>query len=90
MEVARDLIRDLVGILFPGGLLVTLTLWAFWAVTAPFSPLASSSISPTDKSIIILLILTALCSWVFRFDVDLQSSLAASAAFEFSRGFQPR
>jgi len=58
MEVARDLIRDLVGILFPGGLLVTLTLLAFWAVTAPFSPLASSSISPTDKSIIILLILS--------------------------------
>jgi hypothetical protein len=58
MEVARDLIRDLVGILFPGGLLVTLTLWAFWAITAPFSPLASSGILTTDKSIIVLLIIS--------------------------------
>ena len=58
MEVARDLIRDLVGIIFPGGLLVTLTLWAFWAVMAPFSPSASFSILPTDKSIIILLIIS--------------------------------
>lgn len=32
MQLLRDLIRDLVGIIFPGGLLIMFTLWFFWGI----------------------------------------------------------
>ncbi len=58
MQVARDLIRDLVGILFPGGLLVIFTLLFFWAIIVPFSPSTSLNIFPTDNSLLVLLIIS--------------------------------
>lgn len=58
MEVARDLIRDLVGILFPGGLLVILTLLAIWAVIVPFNPSASFDVLAAGNRFIVLIIIS--------------------------------
>jgi hypothetical protein len=58
MQVARDLIRDLVGILFPGGLLVIFSLWSFWALMVPFSPSATFNVLPPENSFIMLLIIS--------------------------------
>jgi len=66
MQVARDLIRDLVGILFPGGLLVIFTLWFYWAVIVPFSPSTSFSISLTDNSFFVLLIVSYIAGQSLR------------------------
>lgn len=44
MEVVRDLIRDLVGIIFPGGLLVCFTLWLFFGIIIIFVPSSSLTI----------------------------------------------
>lgn len=66
MEVIRDLIRDLVGILFPGGLLVFFTVLAVWAVVLPFSPSTLPSITPTDSRFIILLIVSYIAGQSLR------------------------
>jgi hypothetical protein len=44
VEIVRDLVRDLVGILFPGGLLVVLTLWLLFGIFVVFIPLTSFNI----------------------------------------------
>jgi hypothetical protein len=66
VEVIRDLIRDLVGILFPGGLLVFFTVLAVWAVVLPFSPSTLPSITPTDGRFIILLIVSYIAGQSLR------------------------
>ena len=44
MQVVRDLVRDLVGILFPGGLLVILVVWFFLTILVAFYPLEVTSL----------------------------------------------
>jgi hypothetical protein len=66
MQVARDLIRDLVGILFPGGLLVIFSLWSFWAIIVPFSPSTSFNIFSTEYSFIVLLIISYIMGQMMR------------------------
>ena len=43
MELLRDLIRDLVGIIFPGSLIVIFTIWLLWGVFLPFNVTVDSS-----------------------------------------------
>lgn len=43
MELLRDLIRDLVGIIFPGSLIVIFTIWLLWGVFLPFNTSLDSS-----------------------------------------------
>ena len=44
MQIVRDLVRDLVGILFPGGLIVALIFWFFLCILIAFCPLEVTSI----------------------------------------------
>lgn len=66
MQVIRDLIRDLVGILFPGGLLVALTLWSVWAVTIIFTSSILVNILPTDNNFLVLLIFSYIAGQSLR------------------------
>ena len=66
MQMVRDLIRDLVGILFPGGLLVIFTLWFLWAAIIPFSPSTSMSFLTTDNNIFVVLIFSYIAGQALR------------------------
>ena len=58
MELIRDLLRDLVGIIFPGGLFIILTLWLIFCVLIILIPGNISNIySIGDKSISFLVLL---------------------------------
>ena len=58
MELIRDLLRDLVGIIFPGGLFVIITLWLIFGVLIILIPDDISNIySIGDKSISFLVLL---------------------------------
>ena len=58
MELIRDLLRDLVGIIFPGGLFVIFTLWLFFGVLIILIPLDLFNIySIGDKSFGFLVLL---------------------------------
>lgn len=59
MELVRNLIRDLVGIIFPGSLLVIFTLWLIFGVSIVFIPLASLnvfSVGENTAGFVVLLI----------------------------------
>ncbi|GIK38599.1 MAG: hypothetical protein BroJett011_24320 [Chloroflexota bacterium] len=52
MELIRDLVRDLVGIIFPGGLLIIFTLGLFFGILIILAPLASFNLfTIADNSI---------------------------------------
>ncbi len=66
MQIVRDLVRDLVGIIFPGGLIVAFTLWFFWAVVIIIDPSTSLTLFPTDNNILILLIFSYIAGQSLR------------------------
>ena len=66
MQVVRDLIRDLVGILFPGGLLVAFTLWFFWAVAIIIDPTTSLVFLPTDNNLLVVLVISYIAGQSLR------------------------
>lgn len=58
MELFRDLVRDLVGIIFPGGVLVVFTLCLFFGILILLGPLASLNVfAIADNSIGFLVLL---------------------------------
>ena len=56
MELIRDLLRDLVGIIFPGGLFVILTLWLIFSVLIILIPGIVSTIDSIEAKSISLLV----------------------------------
>jgi len=56
MQLVRDLIRDLVGILFPGGLVIVFTLWAAYAILIILDPSTPFKLLPTDNNFLILIL----------------------------------
>jgi hypothetical protein len=58
MDLIRDLLRDLVGIIFPGGLFVILTLWLIFCIVIILSPVSATSLNGIEgKSISFLVLL---------------------------------
>lgn len=66
MQVLRDLIRDLVGILFPGGLLVAITLWSFWAIVIIQNPSTSFNFISNDYTFAFLVIISYIAGQTIR------------------------
>jgi len=66
MQVARDLLRDLVGILFPGGLLVAFFLWFLWAIAVIIDSSISFNFLPTDNNFLILIIFSYIAGQSLR------------------------
>ena len=69
MELIRDLVRDLVGIIFPGSLLIILTLWLLFGISIIFPPLASLNVfafSENSVGFLVLLIFSYVAGQALR------------------------
>ena len=69
MELIRDLLRDLVGIIFPGGLLVILTLWLFFCIAiavVPINALNVFAVADNSTGFFVLLIFSYIAGQLLR------------------------
>src|SRR5579863_9377279 len=66
MDIVRDLVRDLVGILFPGAVVVLLTWGALWSVLVLFFPLVPIGLAANNYAFLVPLIFSYIVGQFLR------------------------
>ena len=61
MDLLRDLIRDLIGIIFPGTLVILLFMFAYWSITSLFIETNFHTLLNAENNFSVLFVFLALC-----------------------------
>lgn len=89
MELIRELLRDLVGIIFPGGLFIILTLWFIFVVTLILPDYSFDVLSFSDSSsgFLVLLIISYIAGQSLRMKQLYRLERKCTKAYRKKHGF---